>query len=68
MREKTERTADEKWPVKHSVEPGRVRIGRIMVAAPVKDRQFVAEPILIDRKLELRHLRADFNALAGDTI
>src|SRR5438874_2367548 len=51
VREKTERPADEKRPVKHSVEPGRVRVSRIVIAATVKDREFVALPILVDGKL-----------------
>ena len=48
MREKTEWSSDKKRPIKHGIESGRVRIGRIVVAARVKDRQFVAHPIFVD--------------------
>src|SRR6266542_2622034 len=68
VREKTEWTADEKWPVEYRVETGGMLVSRIMISACVKDRKFVAEPILVDGELERSHLRANFNTLASDAI
>ena len=48
VREETERSADEKWPVEHGVESGRFIVLRVRIAARVEDRQLVAHPIFVD--------------------
>src|SRR5205823_12802432 len=66
--EKAERSADEKRPIEHGIEGGRMLVGRVAVPAGVEDRQLVSHPIFVDRKLERGHLRVDVRALAGDSV
>src|SRR2546421_4925150 len=49
VNEERERAADEKWLVENRVEPGGVRVPRIIVAAGVKAGELEAQPILVDR-------------------
>ena len=41
--------AEEKRAIKNGVESGGVRVARIIIAARVKDRHLVTEPVFVDR-------------------
>jgi len=65
---KAERPANEKRPIQNRIEPSGGAILWIVVSAGIKDRDFVPEPVLVDRKLERGHLRVDLDSMPGNSI
>ena len=62
------RPADEERPVDDGVEAARLPVGRIGIAARVKEGELMAQPILIDRELKRRHLCEDVHAPPGNPV